>query len=327
MACCSSWKTVSCCARSRLMSATVQATSGRDAGARASGRAAMRYQRAARPAGAPGSERRRHAHFLLGRPALAQRLRQPVDRLGAVGIAGEDPLDRADVALAVGADQVGIGAVGIDDAPIAVGDEHALRPSHRRTPRVRSSPGRAAAEADEADRAGKQREDADDGKNAEEAEDERLGAVGLDQARSRSRRRRARRRGRSAGRRRSCARNGRRPASAPALWRDRSLPLRRLRRTGASANRSPPSRENGRERMRNSTQRPRVSRSPVAARPRIRPEQHEDDADAGGKKAINSVLAFSTHSLGNQRWPANRLADPGDIVLFIAIATRRARHA
>ena len=67
-----------------------------------------------------------HAHLLLQATALARRLEQPVDRLGDVGIADEDPLDRAHVVGVGRPDQVEIGGVGVEHAARLVGDHDAV---------------------------------------------------------------------------------------------------------------------------------------------------------------------------------------------------------
>ena len=85
-----------------------------------------------------------------------------------------------DVALGLGAGQIGVGAVGVDDAAVAVGEEHALR--HGVDERAADAIVRAAAgKADETDGAGEQRRHADDGENAEKAENEGLRPARLDE--------------------------------------------------------------------------------------------------------------------------------------------------
>ena len=89
-------------------------------------------------------------------------------------------LDRAHVAFVLGAGQVGIGAVGVDDAAFAVGDDDPL--AHRIDERPRHVGALAAgAEADEADGAGEEREDADDGEQPENGEHEGLCSIRADQ--------------------------------------------------------------------------------------------------------------------------------------------------
>jgi len=49
-----------------------------------------------------------------------------VDRFRRVGIARERPLDRVHLARAPRAGEIGVGAVGIDDATVVVGNHDAL---------------------------------------------------------------------------------------------------------------------------------------------------------------------------------------------------------
>ena len=122
----------------------------------------------------------RQADLLLGRPAVAHRLRNPVDRLGGLGISGKEPLDGADFAIAVRSRQLGIGMVGVEDLAGPVGEHHpfaegveiAAGDVHPRLP---------PADADQAEREQKQHRHADDGEHGEQAEHQRLHAIALDE--------------------------------------------------------------------------------------------------------------------------------------------------
>ncbi len=125
-------------------------------------------------------ERTRQADFLLGRLSFPQRLGNTVDRLAGFGVAGEGALYRAHLAFAVGAGEVGVGAVGVDDTPVAIADKDTVPGCVEQRPtEVVGLP--AGAESDDADGAGKHRHHADDGEQPEDADDERLGPARLDQ--------------------------------------------------------------------------------------------------------------------------------------------------
>ncbi len=123
-------------------------------GERPDGEAAAALAVAERPHPQPQPARRPalhagDAHFLLQALAFARRLEQPVDRLGSVGIADEHALDRPHVVGVGRVDEIEIGGIGVDDAAVAIGDDHAVegivdhalisglpapRPSSRRMP-------------------------------------------------------------------------------------------------------------------------------------------------------------------------------------------------
>ena len=66
------------------------------------------------------------AHFFLQALAFARGLEQPIDRLGGIGVADEYALDRPRVVRVRSADQIEIGGIGVDHAPVAVGDDDAV---------------------------------------------------------------------------------------------------------------------------------------------------------------------------------------------------------
>ncbi len=137
----------------------------------------QRPRRDAVPVGAArrlaAGKRRRHAHLLRPRAALAQLLGDAVERLGRLRIADHDALQRARLAGLGGADEIGIGTVGEDDAALAAGDQHPLaHGADVHLAEVVVLP--AAAETDEPDGAGEQRDHPDDGEHGEQAEDEGL---------------------------------------------------------------------------------------------------------------------------------------------------------
>ncbi len=121
MACWSSWNTFSCRSRSRVTSATLHSTARLRAG-RSSGRTLTRYQ----PTADDAVERRRQADLLGGPAVVPRRLGEPVDRLGDLGRAGEQPLHGADLRRVRGARHAEIGLVGVEHAGVALGDEQAL---------------------------------------------------------------------------------------------------------------------------------------------------------------------------------------------------------
>ena len=121
MACCSSWKTFSCRSRSRVTSAIdPRPRASPRACASPSGRTRMPQPARRRAVGAGD------AHLFLQPLAFARRLEQPVDRLGHIGIADEDPLDRPHVLRARRAGQLEIGGVGVDDVAARIGDHEAV---------------------------------------------------------------------------------------------------------------------------------------------------------------------------------------------------------
>ena len=118
MACCRSWKKLSCRSRSRVMSLTRPQRRARR------GDALERTHADAVPGRrAFAGQRRRHAQLLDRALAAARGLGQPVDRLGHFRRAGEQPLDQFEVGRALGARQDAIGVIGVDDARIGVGDD------------------------------------------------------------------------------------------------------------------------------------------------------------------------------------------------------------
>src|SRR5579872_4617219 len=90
------------------------------------GRAPQRANAHPQPARRP-TMGRGDADFFLQPTALASRLEQPIDRLRGVRIANEDSLHRAGVASVGSPDQVEIRGITINHAPIAVGDDDAVK--------------------------------------------------------------------------------------------------------------------------------------------------------------------------------------------------------
>ncbi len=118
MACCRSWKKLSCRSRSRVMSDDRPQRHARlgDALERANADAVPGRR-------AFAGQGRGHAQFFDRAIARARGLRQPVDRLGHFRRAGEQPLDEFEVRRALGARQGAIGVIGVNDARIGVGDD------------------------------------------------------------------------------------------------------------------------------------------------------------------------------------------------------------
>ena len=114
------------------------------------------------------------AHFLLQALAFARGLEQPVDGLGSVRIADEHALDRPHVVGVRRIDEFEIGGVGVNDAPLAVGDDDAVEGvvddgfDQRACRFRRRKPQDAGGERE-------QREHADCGEHRQEGEDVRLG--------------------------------------------------------------------------------------------------------------------------------------------------------
>ena len=67
-----------------------------------------------------------HPHFLLQAPPLLGRLAQAIDRLRDVGVADEDPLDRAHLLKPDGIGKHPVGGIGEQRPPGAVGDDDAV---------------------------------------------------------------------------------------------------------------------------------------------------------------------------------------------------------
>ena len=115
-------------------------------------------------------------YLLLQALAFARRLEQPVNRLGGIGVADEDALDRAHLSGVGRADEFEIGGVGINDDAAAIGDGDAVEGivDHRLEERAsrfgRRQPQDAAGERE-------QRENADRRQDGEEDEDIGLGVV------------------------------------------------------------------------------------------------------------------------------------------------------
>ena len=120
-----------------------------------------------------GPDRLRQPELAVARLAVAQARGQPVDDRRGFRHVREQAFDRLDVGCIGGAGHVGIGAVGVDDAALEVGDDQALR--HRIDERLgQFVVGRARRNLHEADRRGEQVADADHGEHAEHAEQERI---------------------------------------------------------------------------------------------------------------------------------------------------------
>ena len=83
----------------------------------------MRYQ-ATSPSPLGGGERRSSS---LARVAGFGRLRQAIDRFRDVGGAGEQALDRTQIAGGARARERAVGVVGVDDSRFAVGDQDSVR--------------------------------------------------------------------------------------------------------------------------------------------------------------------------------------------------------
>ncbi len=146
-------------------------------------RAADRLARNAVPAGAGPFgcvEGRRNTHLFLGRDTTADPLRDPVDRLGRLGVSGKDPLHRMHVAGVGGADHVGVGPVGVDDPPGPVGQQHAFADAidEGLADAVIAAPSRKSQQADGG---AEQRSDAHHREHAEKSEQKWLAAAGFDQ--------------------------------------------------------------------------------------------------------------------------------------------------
>ena len=113
------------------------------------------------------AKRMRKADFLFRAALGFGRTGQVKDCLGRGRIGGEHPLHAAYVRGALGIDQPRIGIVRIDDAPVALCDQHTL------VQRVEKGGGhrtgrRARGKAQQADSPGKEREDTDDGKHPQQ---------------------------------------------------------------------------------------------------------------------------------------------------------------
>ena len=78
-------------------------------------------QPARRPAFGPGD-----AHFFLQALAFARRLEHPVDGFGSIRIADEHTLNRPHVIGIGRVDEIEIGRVGVNNSPIALGNENAV---------------------------------------------------------------------------------------------------------------------------------------------------------------------------------------------------------
>ena len=105
--------------------------------------------------------------------AVAQARGQPVDRRRRLRHVGQQAFDGLDVGRDGGAGHVGIGAVGVDDPALGVGDDEALR--HRIDEGLgQFVGGRARRDLHEADGGGEQIADADHRQHAEHAEQERI---------------------------------------------------------------------------------------------------------------------------------------------------------
>ena len=140
------------------------------------------------PAGAADAsrgriERTRHADFFIRADAIAKFLGDPVNGFGRIGVAGEGPVDRMDLPLRRGADEVRVRAVGVGDAPVAVGDDDAL--AHRIDESAAERVVLAASrETDQPDGGPQEGRHADDGKDAEEPDDEGLGPARREQGKA-----------------------------------------------------------------------------------------------------------------------------------------------
>ena len=142
------------------------------------GRARIWYQRAP-PVRSPESGPGIRTSSSVG-PPFAHGLRDPVDRLGGLGIAREQPLDRPHLAAAAGSGEREIGRVGVDDPAAPVGDHHAF------AERIEIAAGDieaglAHADAEQSERQQKQHRHADDGEHGKEAEHQRLHLLAVDQ--------------------------------------------------------------------------------------------------------------------------------------------------
>jgi hypothetical protein len=117
-----------------------------------------------------------HAELFLQPPSFARRLRQPVDRLGDIGIGCKNTLDRAHMAHIVDAGQRKIGAVGEHDlAPRAGNEQPLLRLGQQSAREIVFLPARAHTQ--DADCAGKQRENPDCRQQRQKDKDVESGVV------------------------------------------------------------------------------------------------------------------------------------------------------
>ena len=118
-----------------------------------------------------GPDRLRQPELAVAGLAVAQPGGQPVDDRRGFRHVRQQAFHGLDVGGVGGAGHVGIGAVGVDDPALRVGDDQALR--HRIDERLgQFVVGRARRELHEADRGREQIADADHGEHAEHAEQE-----------------------------------------------------------------------------------------------------------------------------------------------------------
>ena len=162
------------------MSASCQASIGRRWPGNAEG--AGPHPVPARAGLGAGPNRLRQPELAVAGLAVAQARGQPVDDHRGFGNIGQQPFDRlAGRPPSAAPVIVGIGAVGVDDAALGVGDEQALR--HRIDERLgQFVAGRARRDLHEADRGGEQEADADHGQHAQHAEQEGIAETLAEQA-------------------------------------------------------------------------------------------------------------------------------------------------
>ena len=79
-----------------------------------------------RPGEIAAADRCGEANLLVGADPLAEPLRNPVDRFRRFDVARESPLDRTKIRRIGRPGEIGVDAVGVDDAGVAIGDQHAL---------------------------------------------------------------------------------------------------------------------------------------------------------------------------------------------------------